>query len=194
MLREDRRTDAGVTPPPSPIVVNATYQGQIVLELPGVARFVYTRAMPELVDPEDLIDATSAAEALGLANRTSVSVYQRRYPTMPRPVVDLGRGRTKLWSRKALASWARSADLRSPQAIASAELAQLGPQGDPLAQSIFRSSYIQARQHALGGSRKPREVGRSRRASYQLAFDQAVQVDPAFRVRVPDGWLEDSSA
>src|SRR5262245_27529041 len=46
----------------------------------------------------------------GFANRTSVSVYQRRYPAMPRPMVDLGRGRAKLWSRQAVTSWAVSAD------------------------------------------------------------------------------------
>jgi hypothetical protein len=147
--------------------------------------------MPQLVDPDDLIDATSVAEVLGLANRTSVSVYQRRYPTMPRPVIDLGRGRTKLWSKTALRSWARSADLRSPQEIATAELAQLAPQGEPLAQSVFRSSYTQARQHALGGGRKPREVGRSRRAAFQIASDQALQIDPAFRVVAPEGWLDE---
>ena len=110
---------------------------------------------------------------------------------MPRPVVDLGRGRTKLWSRTAVALWAVSADLRSPQAIATAELAQLAPEGEPLAQSVFRSAYTAARQHALGGGRKPREVSRSRRAAYQLAFGQARQVDPAFQVMVPDGWLEE---
>jgi|SRR5579875_27487 glutathione-regulated potassium-efflux system ancillary protein KefG len=147
--------------------------------------------MSQLVDPDDLIDAASVAEVLGLANRTSVSVYQRRYPTMPRPVIDLGRGRTKLWSKAALASWARSADMRSPQQIATAELAQLEPQGEPLAQSVFRSSYTQARQHALGGGRKPREVGRCRRDAYQLAVGQALQVDPDFRVAAPDGWLEE---
>lgn len=36
------------------------------------------------------------AELLGLAHRNTVSVYQRRYPNMPRPVVDLGSGREAL--------------------------------------------------------------------------------------------------
>lgn len=144
------------------------------------------------IDPSDLIDATSVAKILGLANRTSVSVYQRRYPAMPRSVVDLGRGRTKLWSRTAVASWALSADVRSPQAICSAELAQLAPQGEPLAQGIFRSAYTSARQHALAGGSKPREVARSRRAAYQLALDHALQVDPAFRVAMPDRWLDEA--
>ena len=143
------------------------------------------------IDSGDLIDATGVADVLGLANRTSVSVYQRRYPAMPRPVVDLGRGRTKLWSRRAVASWALSADRRSPQAIASTELAQLALQGEPLAQGVFRSTYISARQHALGGGKTPRQVGRSRRAAYQLAFDQARQIDPAFLVTTPDGWFDD---
>ena len=142
-----------------------------------------------LVHPDDLIDAAGVAQALGLANRTSVSVYQRRYPSMPKPVVDLGRGRTKLWSRTAVTSWAASADLRSPQAIASTELKQLKLVGGPLAQAHFRSTYSLARQHALGGGRKPREVARSRRAAYQMALDQALQSDPAFRAEMPDGWF-----
>lgn len=142
------------------------------------------------IDSDDLIDAAGVAEVLGLANRTSVSVYQRRYPAMPRPVVDLGHGRTKLWSRSAVASWALSADLRPPQAVASAELAQLAPHGEPLAKGVFRSTFISARQHGLGGGKTRREIGRSRRAAYQLAFDQARQVDPAFRVTMPEGWLD----
>jgi glutathione-regulated potassium-efflux system ancillary protein KefG len=147
---------------------------------------------PELVHPDDLVDATGVAYALGLANRTSVSVYQRRYPGMPRPVVDLGRGRTKLWSRTAVTSWAASADLRSPQVIARAELAQLKLVGGPLAQGHFRSAYSQARQHALGGGRKPREVDRSRRAAYQIALGQALQSDPTFCVEMPGGWLDEA--
>lgn len=151
---------------------------------------VYTSRM--MVDPEDLTDAAGIAEILGLANRTSVSVYQRRYPAMPRPVVDLGPGRTKLWSRSAVASWVLSADLRSPQAIVSAELAQLTLLGEPLAQSAFRSAYASARQHALGGGRKPREIPRSKQAAYKLALDQALQADPAFCVTAPGGWFNES--
>jgi glutathione-regulated potassium-efflux system ancillary protein KefG len=145
-----------------------------------------------LVHPDDLIDAAGVAQALGLANRTSVSVYQRRYPSMPRPVVDLGPGRTKLWSKTAVTSWATSGDLRSPQAIASAELKQLKLVGGALAQAYFRSTYTMARQHALGGGRKPREVARSRKAAYQMALDQAIQSDPAFRVEMPAGWLDEA--
>ena len=63
--------------------------------------------MTPRVSTEDLIDAQAVAELLGLAQRTSVSVYQRRYTDMPRPVVDLGRGRCKLWRRSEIVQWAR---------------------------------------------------------------------------------------
>lgn len=57
------------------------------------------------VDPGDLIDAQAVAELLGLAQRNTVSAYQRRYPAMPRPVVDLGQGRCKLWLRSEVEQW-----------------------------------------------------------------------------------------
>jgi glutathione-regulated potassium-efflux system ancillary protein KefG len=58
------------------------------------------------IDSEDLIDVVGVAEILSLANRSSVSTYQKRYKDMPRPVIDLGGGRTRLWSRKAMLAWA----------------------------------------------------------------------------------------
>lgn len=61
--------------------------------------------MAPRVDTEDLIDARGVADLLGLAHRNTVSVYQRRYPSMPRPVVDLGAGRTKLWLRTEIEAW-----------------------------------------------------------------------------------------
>jgi glutathione-regulated potassium-efflux system ancillary protein KefG len=57
------------------------------------------------LDPGDLIDAQGVAELLGLAQRNTVSAYQRRYPAMPRPVVDLGQGRCKLWLRTEIEAW-----------------------------------------------------------------------------------------
>ena len=149
--------------------------------------------MVQLIDPADLIDAAGVAEVLGLANRTSVAVYQRRYPTMPRPAVNLGRGRTRLWSKTAVAGWARTADRRTPQEIASDELADLRLYGDAFAQGVFRAVYTAARQHALGGGRKRREVGRARRHAYDLALADARQRDPAFRVDLPAGWLDEPS-
>ncbi len=60
------------------------------------------------VDTADLLDARAVAEVLGLSHPNSVSTYQHRYPEMPRPVVDLGEGRCKLWVRADIESWASS--------------------------------------------------------------------------------------
>ena len=57
------------------------------------------------VDTEDLVDAHAVAGLLGLKHRNSVSAYQKRYPDMPRPVVDLGRGRPRLWLRQEIEEW-----------------------------------------------------------------------------------------
>jgi hypothetical protein len=62
--------------------------------------------MSPKVDTDDLIDAHGVAKILGLALRNTVSVYQQRYADMPRPVVDLGRGRPKLWLRPQIERWA----------------------------------------------------------------------------------------
>lgn len=64
--------------------------------------------MARTVDVDDLVDATEVAELLGLAHRNTVSVYQRRYPDMPRPVVERGGGRTKLWLRSEIKQWRES--------------------------------------------------------------------------------------
>ena len=63
--------------------------------------------MPPNVDIEDLIDANEIAKLLDLAQRNTVSLYQKRYPDMPRPVIDLGPGRPRLWLRPELEEWAR---------------------------------------------------------------------------------------
>jgi len=57
------------------------------------------------VRTEDLIDAHEVARLLGLAQPNSVSLYQRRYPDMPRPVIDLGANRPHLWLRRAIEAW-----------------------------------------------------------------------------------------
>lgn len=64
--------------------------------------------MTPLVRTEDLIDANEVAEILGLSRRNAVSVYQSRYPDMPRPVIDRGQGRTRLWVRKDIEKWAKA--------------------------------------------------------------------------------------
>ncbi|HEC11595.1 MAG TPA: hypothetical protein ENI86_18815, partial [Acidimicrobiales bacterium] len=48
-----------------------------------------------------------------LSHPNSISLYQRRYPEMPRPVVDLGRGRPRLWLRPAVEEWARTRRARN---------------------------------------------------------------------------------
>lgn len=62
--------------------------------------------MTPRVRTEELIDAQCVAEILGLAQRNTVSAYLRRYPDMPRPVVDLGPGRPMLWLRPEVERWA----------------------------------------------------------------------------------------
>ena len=61
--------------------------------------------MGQLVDVDDLLDAQGVADLLGLAQRNTVSLYQRRYLDMPRPVVDLGSGRCKIWLRSEIETW-----------------------------------------------------------------------------------------
>ena len=64
--------------------------------------------MSSKVDPKDLIDAHEVARILGLTHFQSVSTYQHRYEDMPRPVVDLGPGRPRLWLRQDMEAWERS--------------------------------------------------------------------------------------
>ena len=64
--------------------------------------------MGRKVDVDDLIDTRSVAEILGLAHRNTVSDYLARYDDMPRPVVDLGGGRSKLWLRSEMQPWAET--------------------------------------------------------------------------------------
>jgi predicted DNA-binding transcriptional regulator AlpA len=61
--------------------------------------------MGRLVDIDDLVDAHDVAALLGLAQVTSVHLYQRRYPAMPRPVLDRGGRRARLWLRSEIVAW-----------------------------------------------------------------------------------------
>jgi glutathione-regulated potassium-efflux system ancillary protein KefG len=61
--------------------------------------------MTPLVRTEDLIDAHDVAEILGLTHPNSVSTYLKRYEDMPRPAVDLGPGRPRLWLRPDIERW-----------------------------------------------------------------------------------------
>ena len=62
--------------------------------------------MSRKIHPGDLTDAQGVADILKLSHRNSVSLYQRRYEDMPRPVIDLGEGRVKLWLRPEIKRWA----------------------------------------------------------------------------------------
>jgi len=64
--------------------------------------------MSPMVDVKDLIDAQAVADLLDLSHANSVSTYLRRYPDMPRPVVDLGVGRPRLWLRTQMRAWVRT--------------------------------------------------------------------------------------
>lgn len=64
--------------------------------------------MAPTVRTEDLADAQELALLLGLSHANSVSTYQRRYSDMPRPVLDLGPGRPKLWLRPQVLAWVES--------------------------------------------------------------------------------------
>lgn len=57
------------------------------------------------VDPEDLINATEVAAALGLAHREAVSTYRRRYDSFPQPTIK--KGTCVLWLRQDIEGWAR---------------------------------------------------------------------------------------
>lgn len=58
-----------------------------------------------MINTEELIDSRELAALLGLTHANSVSLYQRRYADMPRPVVDLGTGRPRLWLRPEILGW-----------------------------------------------------------------------------------------
>jgi len=64
------------------------------------------------VRTEDLIDAEEVATILGLGHRNSVYTYLKRYEDMPRPVVDLGEGRVRLWLRPEMETWASGRSIR----------------------------------------------------------------------------------
>jgi hypothetical protein len=63
--------------------------------------------MAPRINSEDLIDSLVVAEILGLRHRESVTTYLNRYPDMPRPVVELGTGRVRLWLRPEIEAWDR---------------------------------------------------------------------------------------
>jgi len=57
------------------------------------------------VDIDDLIDVNGVAALLGLTHRNTVTTYLRRYPDMPRPVVEFKTSRIRLWLRSEIVNW-----------------------------------------------------------------------------------------
>jgi predicted DNA-binding transcriptional regulator AlpA len=60
------------------------------------------------IDPDDLIDSSDMADLLGLSSARAVYVYQSRYAEMPKPVVDRGRNRARLWLKSDVILWMES--------------------------------------------------------------------------------------
>jgi predicted DNA-binding transcriptional regulator AlpA len=63
--------------------------------------------MGRKLDIDDLLDARGVADVLGLSHPNTVSVYQHRYEDMPKPALDLGERRVKLWLRPEIKAWAQ---------------------------------------------------------------------------------------
>jgi len=61
--------------------------------------------MTRLISVDDLVDAKGVASAVGLAHHNSVTTYMRRYKDFPRPLLETGAGRCRLWSRAEVDRW-----------------------------------------------------------------------------------------
>lgn len=62
--------------------------------------------MGRIVDVEDLVDVGIVAEMLGLAHKSSVTTYMRRYEDFPLPVVEFAEGKCRAWIRQDIEIWA----------------------------------------------------------------------------------------
>lgn len=65
-------------------------------------------AMSPMVNTNDLIDAREVAELLQLSHPNATSTYLHRYPDMPKPIIDRGPNRARLWLRQDMEAWART--------------------------------------------------------------------------------------
>jgi len=90
----------GVSAPPGPVYMCRLTALRVNVEM-------FRLAVMVKIHTDDLIDAHGVAELLGLSHANSVSTYQRRYPDMPRPIIDLGRGRCRMWLRSEVLPWYR---------------------------------------------------------------------------------------
>lgn len=69
--------------------------------------------MCPMVNTDDLCDAHEVAGLLGLSHANSVYGYMRRYDDLPKPVINLGRGRIALWLRPDVMRWQSDRPRRS---------------------------------------------------------------------------------
>lgn len=78
-----------------------------------------------MINTDELCDAQGVADLLGLRHTNSVHTYLRRYADMPRPVIDLGLGRPRLWLRPEIEAWslARTGTVGGPGAHDAPQLA-----------------------------------------------------------------------
>lgn len=118
-----------------------------------------------LVPTEDLIDAVEVARLLGLSHRNTVSQYLIKYPDMPRPIIDLGPSRPRLWLKPDIESWiARRGQVRrgrpSKDSSTSSENRH-PPGGVAIARGGHQPERRTAQQHPRGASaeKAPSEEG-----------------------------------
>ncbi|MDQ1419758.1 MAG: hypothetical protein QOJ52_1720 [Acidimicrobiaceae bacterium] len=85
-----------------------------------------------MINTEELCDAQGVADLVGLRHPNSVHTYLRRYADMPRPVIDLGPGRPRLWLRPQIQAWLTT---RTPAPVVAAGVGPLsaGPGTGPIA-------------------------------------------------------------
>jgi predicted DNA-binding transcriptional regulator AlpA len=60
--------------------------------------------MGRMVNLDDLVDAAEIAELVGFNSPTAVSVYLSR-GSFPKPVIDRGGRRARLWLRQDIIEW-----------------------------------------------------------------------------------------
>ncbi len=81
----------------------------------GISTLVGSVTVGRYIDADDVIDAQGRAGLLGLAQRNTVSLYRRRHPSTPRPVIELSQGRCKLWLRSEVQRWRSTCLTQSAQ-------------------------------------------------------------------------------
>jgi hypothetical protein len=61
--------------------------------------------MGRLIDSDDLVDASDAALELGYTCSETFHALVRRRPDFPKPVVNKGKGKARLWSMTDIRAW-----------------------------------------------------------------------------------------